>query len=398
MSTNTLTSRERVRLALNHEEPDRVPIDITYTSKPYIDVRRVLDFEPQEVKPDVWDRVKPTPDVVKALGCDLFWVGLKGGSKRMKFSMDLDEYKTEWGVIFRKVQRPDGAYQFEMSEYPITEPTKDALEAFPWPDPMDPARYDGVEESVREVYESTDFAICARLGGNIWELGNYLTGQESWMMHVALYPDFCVELMQRVAEFQKVMYREGLKKIGKYLSVIRLGGEDFGTQNGLLISPNMFRTMVKPILKDVYMSIKEQLADIGNHDCKLMLHSCGGIEPLIDDFIEIGVDILDPVQTRANKMNALSLKQTYGDRISFHGGIDTQGILPFGSEEEVIQETKQKLESLAPGGGYILCPTHNVQADVKGENIRAMVKTGQEYGQYPIPQNFEKEELLSLDH
>jgi uroporphyrinogen decarboxylase len=393
MATNSLTSRERVRIALNHQEPDRVPIDITYTSEPYIKARQALGLPPQEVNPDVWDRVKPTQDVIKGLGCDLVWVGLKGASKREKFSFDLDQYKTEWGVVFHKVRRPDGGYQFEMRDFPISEPTMDALDAFAWPDAMDPARYDGVEGPVRELYETTDYAICARLGGNVWELGNYLTGQENWMMHVALQPDFCVELMKRVAAFQSTLYREGLKKIGKYLSVIRLGGEDFGTQNGLLISPKMFRTMVKPILKDVYQSIKEQLADLGNYDCKLMLHSCGGIEPLIDDFIEIGVDILDPVQTRAKGMNAYQLKQTYGERISFHGGLDTQGIFPFGSAEDMIEETKIKLESFAPGGGYILCPTHNLQADVPGANIVAMAETGQEYGQYPIPQNFDKEFL-----
>ena len=395
MTMSKLTSRERVRIALNHQEPDRVPIDITYTKIPYVSVRKELGFSAQEVFPDVWDRVKPTPDVVKALGCDLFWVGLKGGSKRQKFSFDLDQYKTEWGVVFHKVLRPDGDYQFEMREYPISEPTMDALDSYPWPDPMDPARYEGVEAAVREIYETTDYAICARLGGNIWELGNYLTGQENWMMYIALYPDFCYGLMRRVADFQKIMYQEGLKRIGKYLSVIRLGGEDFGTQNGLLISPKMFGTLVKPILKDVYMGIKEQLADIGNDDCKLMLHSCGGIEPIIKEFIEIGVDILDPVQTRAKGMNAYQLKKDWGERISFHGGIDTQGVLPFGSPEEVVEETKIKLESFAPGGGYILCPTHNLQADVPGKNVLAMVNTSQEYGQYPIPQNFDKDFLAT---
>jgi uroporphyrinogen decarboxylase len=137
---------------------------------------------------------------------------------------------------------------------------------------------------------------------------------------------------------------------------------------------------------------------MGNYDCKLMLHSCGGIEPLIEDFIEMGVDVLDPVQTRAKRMNALHLKQTFGDRISFHGGIDTQGILPFGTVEEVIEETKRKLECFAPGGGYILCPTHNVLPDVPGRNVVAMVRTGREYGRYPIPQNFDREYLASLPY
>jgi len=156
--------------------------------------------------------------------------------------------------------------------------------------------------------------------------------------------------------------------------------------------------MVKPILKEVYTAVKERLADLGNNDCKLMLHSCGGVEPIIDDLIEIGVDVLDPVQTRAKRMNAFQLKQTFGDRLSFHGGIDTQGILPFGSEEDVAEETRRKLEMLAPGGGYILCPTHNVQADVSGRNVVRMAETGYTYGRYPIAKTYAPEFLLSLDH
>jgi len=129
-----------------------------------------------------------------------------------------------------------------------------------------------------------------------------------------------------------------------------------------------------------------------------MLHSCGGIEPLINDLLEIGVDVLDPVQTRAKGMNALHLKRAFGDRISFHGGIDTQGVLPFGTEDEVAEETRRKLEMLAPGGGYILCPTHNVQADVPGRNVVRMVEVALEYGRYPIPSTYAPEFLLGLDH
>jgi uroporphyrinogen decarboxylase len=398
MSTETLNSRERVRIALNHQEPDRVPIDITYTSKPYLALRRELGLPEQEVRPDVWDIVYPTLDTVQAAKCDVFWVGLKSGSNARKFSFDLEEYTTEYGVVFRRVKRPDGEWQFEMREHPIKEPKMELIDSFEWPDPLDPARYNGVEEYVKHIYETTDLALCARMGGNIWELGHYLTGQEQWLMYVALNPDFCVALLQRAAEVQKVLYREGIKRIGKYLSLIRLGGEDFGTQGGLLISPKMFRTLVKPVLMDVYQSVKGWLADIGNTDCKLMLHSCGGIEPLIEDFIEMGVDVLDPVQTRAKNMNALYLKLKYGSRISFHGGIDTQGILPFGSADEVAEEVRRKLECFAPGGGYILCPTHNVQGDVPGHNVMALLNTGHDYGRYPIPHNYEQDFLMSLQY
>jgi len=255
---DTLTSRERVRLALNHQEPDRVPIDITYTSVPYTDVRRQLRLPPESLQPDVWDRVKPSLDAIERLHCDLLWVGVKGPSTRKAFSFDLDEYTDEWGVHFRKVKRVDGSDQFEIHEWPLREPSLKAIEAFPWPDPMDPARYAGVADQMKHLYETTPYALCARLGDNIWEQANYLAGQADWLMYVATAPEFCVALMQKIASIQKAIYLEGLRHIGKYLSVIRLGGEDFGTQAGLLISPRMFRTLVKPILKDVYTAVKER--------------------------------------------------------------------------------------------------------------------------------------------
>lgn len=398
MQKEVLTSRERVRLALNHQEPDRVPIDITYTRVPYIDVRRALRLPPETVRPDVWDRVKPSLDVIEGLHCDLLWVAVKGPSTRGNFSFDMDAYTDEWGVTFRKVRRPDGGDQFEIRESPIRTPSLKAIEEFPWPDPLDPARYAGIADQMKHLYETTPYALCARLGDNIWEQANYSAGQADWLMYVSTAPDFCVALMQKIAAIQKTIYLEGLRHIGKYLSVIRLGGEDFGTQGGLLISPRMFRTMVKPILKEVYQAVKERLADLGNYDCKLMLHSCGGVEPLIEDMIEMGIDVLDPVQTRARRMNGLHLKQAFGDRLSFHGGIDTQGVLPFGSEADVAEETRHKLEMLARGGGYILGPTHNVQADVPGRNIVRMVETGLEHGRYPIPQTYAPEFLLNLDH
>ena len=395
MTKEELTPRERVRLALNHQEPDRVPINITYTSVPYLDVRRQLRLPEELVRPDVWDRVVPACDVVADMSCDFLQVGIKSPSHLAKFDPALDSFTDEFGVTFTKVIRPDGRAQFEMREYPIKEPSFDALERYPWPNPYDPSRYEGVGEQARHLYETTDYALSARLGPYIWEMGNFLCGQAQWLGYVATDPDFCVALLQKAAAIAKATYMEGLNCMGKYVSLIRLAGEDFGVQRGLLISKAMFRRLVKPALADVYLAIKQRLADLGNYDCKLMLHSCGSIEPIIDDLIEIGVDVLDPVQTRARDMNALLLKEKYGARISFHGGIDTQGVLPFGTEEEVVEETWRKIESLAPGGGWILCPTHNVQADVAGRKLIRMVETALVHARYPIQRSHSRESLLA---
>ena len=396
--TSELTSRERVHLVLSHQEPDRVPIDITWTKVPYAAVRRVLGLPPEVLKPDVWDRVKPGLDAIERLSVDFVWVGLRGPRARRPFSFDMNAWTDEWGVTFRKVTRPDQGDQFEIQDWPLKEPSAALLDAYAWPDPLDPARYEGVADQVRHLFETTDYALCGRLGDSIWEQGNY-SGRAGAVADVCSHPSGLLSGSHGArAAIQKQVYLEGLRHIGKYLSVIRLGGEDFGIQTGMLISPRAFRSLVKPILKDVYMAVKERLADLGNYDCKLMLHSCGAVASIIPDLIEIGVDVLDPVQTRAKGMNALVLKEAYGDRLLFHGGLDTQGVLPFGTEEDVVEEVRRKLQMSVPGGGYILCPTHNLQADVPGQNAVALVKAGLAFGHYPIERTYERGFLLGLDH
>ena len=152
MQKETLPSRERVRLALNHQEPDRVPIDITYTSVPYLDVRRQLDLPSESVKPDVWDRVKSSLDVIDKLGCDLLWVGLNGPSTRKPFNFAMDEYIDEWGVKFRKVMRSESTGQFEIHAWPLQTPSIKEMNDFSWPDPMDSARYAGTTDYFKSLH------------------------------------------------------------------------------------------------------------------------------------------------------------------------------------------------------------------------------------------------------
>lgn len=395
-----LTSRERVSLALNHQEPDRVPIDITYTWEPYVNMRRALKLSDEEVHPDTWGRVHESRDLVDALGSDFLHCSLNYPSSAKTFRWDMESYTDEFGIQYRKVRHHQSlmtsnaaGYIWQHAGSPIKESTMDAIQAFPWPDPLDPARYSGVEEHVRRLYETTDYAITMRLGKNIWDLASYMRGQEQWWMDLILNPDFCVALMQRVADIQRTLYLKGLDLVGKYISLIRLGGDDFGTQRGPLISLQMFQTLVKPVLASVFMPVKEKFLNI-NPDGKLMMHSCGSVRAFIPDFLEIGVDVLDPIQPRAKDMNGLSLKREFGDRLSFHGGIDTQEVLATGTLEEVEMETQRKLEMLARGGGYILNPSHDVLAEVRPENLIRMVETGKSYGRYPIPQNYSEEELL----
>jgi uroporphyrinogen decarboxylase len=313
----------------------------------------------------------------------------------------MDEYTDVYGIRYRKARHHQSLLEENGSGYiwqhagsPLKDATIDDIAKFPWPDPLDSAIYNGVEDHVRYLYENSNYAITMRLGKNIWDLSSYMRGQEKWWMDLILNPEFCVSLMQRVADIQRVEYLKGLDLVGKYISVIRLGGDDFGTQQGPLISTEMFRKLVKPILASVFLPVKEKFLNI-NPNGKLMFHSCGSVRAFIPDFIDLGVDVLDPVQPKAKDMNGLSLKREFGEHLSFHGGIDTQEVLSVGTPEEIELETKRKLEMFAPGGGYILNPSHDVLAEVLPESLIKMVEVGKTYGCYPIPHNFSNDELLA---
>ncbi|HLC03174.1 MAG TPA: uroporphyrinogen decarboxylase family protein [Anaerolineales bacterium] len=397
-----LTSRERVTLALNHQEPDRVPIDITYTWEPYVNLRRALGLPPEEVHPDTWGRIHESRDLVDALGTDFLHCSLNPPSTAKPFRWDMDEYTDVYGIRYRKARHNQsqlaangGGYLWQHAGAPISEASMDMIGRFPWPDALDAAQYEGVDEHVRHLFTTTGYAITMRLGKNIWDLSSYMRGQESWWMDLVLHPDFCVALMQRVADIQRAIYLKGLDYVGRYISVIRLGGDDFGTQQGPLISPDMFKKLVRPVLESVWKPVKEKYLNI-NPQGKLMFHSCGSVRAFIPDFIEMGVDVLDPVQPRAKDMNGLSLKREFGDRLSFHGGIDTQHVMSSGSQEEVALETRRKIEMFAAGGGYVLNPSHDVLAEVPPENLIRMAEIGRTYGRYPIKRSFTDEELLQI--
>jgi len=235
----------------------------------------------------------------------------------------------------------------------------------------------------RDVRENTDFAIMTKIGGAVFELATYMRGMEEWYMDLAANPEFANKVMSKIAEIQAQRDINALKMVGKYIDVLRLSGEDMGSQQGPLISLRMFRKLVAPHLQKVWSVAKEHLL-AQNPRAKVMLHSCGSVKPFMKDWVEMGIDVLDPVQVSAKGMDTAELKAHIGDRLSFHGAIDTQQALPFGAPEDVRQEVRQRIKDLAPGGGYLLAPIHNVQGDVPPENLIAMRDAVEEFGYYPI--------------
>jgi len=212
--------------------------------------------------------------------------------------------------------------------------------------------------------------------GSAFELNWYLTGLERFLTDMLLNPKFIEKLVARSLEIQRKIISNFLNAVGNYIQILAIG-DDLGMQTGPLISPDLYRRLIKPYAKRLIRLIKSQT------NAKIFCHSCGSIVSFIPDFIEYGIDVLHPIQVSAKDMDSKRLKERFGDKISFWGGIDTQHVLPYGMLEDVEGEVKKRIHDLAPGGGYVLAAVHNIQRDVPPENIVAMFKAARKYGKYP---------------
>jgi uroporphyrinogen decarboxylase len=205
-----------------------------------------------------------------------------------------------------------------------------------------------------------------------------MQGMETFLLNMAKEPDFALALLERIAVYCKQLMARFLDELGDNVDIIKIG-DDLGTQQSLMISPKMYREVIKPIHADLISLIRSKT------DAKIFFHSDGDVTPLIDDFIEIGVDILNPIQTSAGLMSDLpSLKKKFGDNIAFCGGIDTHRVLPFGTPDDVREEVRRVMQILGPGGGYMLGAVHTIMNDVPPENVLAMVDAVKEFGYYPL--------------
>jgi uroporphyrinogen decarboxylase len=388
MAKTTWTRRERVLTALEHREPDRVPMSMSITIDAYNNLKQHLGLEIQEdLSPGHWTDVPIHPLVADKFGLDIHWFRLgSAGRKATRPSSERIQID-EWGIEWTKVERPSGGYYFEMSRHPLADATIADLDDYPWPDPYDPTRIEGLRERLRrglkEVRDNTDFAILAKFGGAVFETAWYLRGMERFFLDMLENPSFVHALFRKIYDVQRGLDDVGLEAAGEYVDILRLSGEDLGTQRGPLISLKMFRSMVRPYLEPLWSFAKEKLQQ-KNPRAKIMLHSCGAVTSFIPDWIDMGLDMLDPIQPFAAGMDPFELKAHFGAVLSFHGGIDAQHVLPAGSELEVREHTRRYIQALAPGGGYIVAPVHNVQGDVPARNLIAMRDAVLEYGQYPI--------------
>jgi uroporphyrinogen decarboxylase len=374
-----LTSRERVKRSLNHQEPDRVPIDFGGTVVTCMDgkaldkLRNFLGIE--GVAPPVIDytmgTVEPDDEIRKYFHSDF-----------LRLSMNvtpptITENVFEDGFGRRYKKAVPHAY-FDVIYSPLYNADVKAIKSMFLPDPDDPRLYRGLAEAAKDLYENTDFALVADFGvPGFYETAQKLRGYENFACDLLVDKEVVFALFDTLLELQKRYFQNYLSEVGGYVEVIGYA-DDLGMQDRPQISPETYHEMIMPYHTEIFAYIHE-LADV-----KILLHSCGAVYPLLEDLIKAGVDVLNPVQTRAAGMNPFDLKCDFGDRLSFWGGFDEQMTLPRGTVKEIEEEVLSLFKSLAPGGGYIFAPSHNIQEDTPPENIVAMYEAAYKYGKYAV--------------
>lgn len=383
-----MTSRERVKTVLAHEVPDRVPIIMGVSNAtgikmiPYQGVKKLAGIN----APDEY--IYDWPELGSAKVDEATMLRLHSDVRGV-----LDRFPKE--VYERNRNRPPhtpcidcwGTGQVEIEPgvwypgvHPLAEATTiDAIERYPWPDMDDPYRVAHVKEQASKLAQEDQFAIM----GTPWLLFPFerafaMQGMDTFLLNMAMYPDFAKALLRKITDLCKTLMGHFLEAAGENLDIIKIG-DDLGTQEKLMISPRMYRQILKPFHAEFIEFIKARTR------AKIFFHTDGDVFDLIEDFVEMGVDILNPIQTSAGKMSDLQgLKERYGKNIVFCGAIDTQHILPSGTPQEVRQEVKRVINILGEGGGYMVASVHTVMNEVPPQNILAMVDAVEEFGYYPL--------------
>jgi len=376
------TSRERVSCALNHEQPDRVPIFFGANSpttmlapayenfKAYLGIKRETKLLSRAFQYSRLDE-----EVMERFGVDAR--PLSAGAPPSTLRRDLTENRfiDEWGIHWRQ---PPGSIYYKATNAPLREATIDDLATFPWPDLAHPSRFEGLAKEAQRMHEDTPYAIVALGYLSTFEHCTLLRGLDTLLMDCVTNRDFVHALLRKITELMIVGIIPYLEAVGEYIDLITMS-DDLGTQDSLLMSPKMYRELVKPYQAELISAVKQRT------EAKLMFHSCGNIYPLIGDLIEVGIDVLNPIQVSAPDLSDTArLKREFGDKLVFCGGVDTRWVLPNGTTEEVRTEVGRRIRDMAPGGGYILAAVHCIQPDVPPENVCAMLEEAVVAGQYPL--------------
>ena len=383
----TMIPRQRVLAALDHQEPDRVPIDLggnqTGIHKvAYQSLLRYLGIADELTIMDaVQQLAKPCEAVLQRLHVDTRYIAagaagdFKGGivqrQRGGKLWHDLtDEFGITWSML------DEHPMFMDISHHPLANARIDDLKSYPFPKGDDAGRFVGLRERALELKKNTPYAVVSGISGVVYEICWYMRGLEQWFCDLLTDTPFCEALLDQTLKFWMDWFRVFLAEVGDVVDVIMIG-DDLAGQTGPLFNPDIYRSLVKPRHKALVQYIKSRTA------AKIWYHTCGACSGLIPELMDNGIDILNPVQISATGMDPATLKSRYGKKLSFWGGaIDSQRVLPRATPEQIRQDVRRHLEIWKPGGGYIFNNVHNIQADVSGENTTAFYDAAYEFGFY----------------
>jgi len=364
-----MNSRQRVLAAIDHQTPDRVPVDLGGTgvssgaAELQQAMRQVLGLrQPRDPRFPYFDN-----GIQEYFGCDLRRIGMRGPRFYQPRFDAQGRRLDEWGVH----DYNDSAHN------PLRHLSAEDLQTYPWPDPYDPGRVEGLREYARFLHEETEYAIAADAPSQgFFEAGCRFRGYDQFLLDFAMDPDWVRAFFDKMLELMRGFVEVYVGAIGDYIDIIWLG-DDACTQRGPYIRPEMYRRLVKPYFQEYIQHIKKFTR------ARIMHHCCGSCYSLIPDYLDIGIEVLTPGQPEATHMEAWRLKQSYGDRMTFHGGIGLQYILPQGSPAEIEANVRETARILGQGGGYILAAGHTPPEDVTAESMIVMLEAAKNLT-YPL--------------
>lgn len=365
MKNSDSTYRERFARTLAHQAVDRPPMDLGASDMTEI------DGAPRRLAP-LLGIPAGTPDldeaVLQALDIDIRGVGgILAPPGVLAQQLSPTERTDAWGIRYTW-----NGHHYEITGNPLAGATLADLETYPWPDSdrLDVQQLAAIREQARWLREETPYVVCGRHPCyGILELGCWMCGFDDFLYRMAAEPEFVHRFFEIVLAYQRRLIDVYYGAIGPYLH-FTTSGDDFGTQKGPFLSPAMFGELVAPYLERRIQATRRHT------DAAFFHHSCGGIRPLIPELIRIGVQILNPVQPGAAGMEPEGLKQDFGGRLTFYGGVDTQHLLREGTPETVTGTVRQLIRALGAAGGYILSAAHTLQPDVPEANIVALFRAG----------------------
>jgi len=372
-----MSHRERVMRALDHREPDRVPLAAyTMTDVCYGNLRKHLRLPAAQLQyqGDVSNIVVPDEDVLEHFDLDTRDVAVTSTSARLSPEESDEYYEDAYGVGYRK----RGVWFYYPEKHPLAgERTVADIEKYPWPEPGHDIEENALREKVSELREGTDAALVMNVGGTMFAIAWFMCGDD-WFIDLATNEPFVDALMEKLLELQLGHAERVFDIVGPdAIDVAICSTDDFGMQSGLLISPEQYRQFFKPLQRAFIEYVRQR------SNAKIFMHCDGAIYPLIPDFVDIGVDILNPVQVECEGLgDTAHLKREFGKDLTFWGALNNQHVLSFGTPQEMEDEVRRRIDDLAPGGGFVLTPRWAVRTEVPPENLCAIYEAVEKYGGY----------------